>query len=238
MIDQDSTEFTQAFVSAVRPGEPRGRPGWWMAVIAAGVVFAVALASLLNGAFGGGGQASAAASTWTAVAGPSCTNSATTFTTAGYHAGPAQETADWTVSRTGGYTGRGCTGEFVSVPLSGHPQAYDPNRYALWTFRLGAALAKSASCHLATYIPDDTSLSAVGGEPARYYYYGSAHVPGSTAKPTGGYSVSQVTYRGKWVLSSSFSVTAGQVSVRLLDAGATRGARAAAAQMRLTCSAK
>ena len=46
MIDQDSAEFTEAFVSAVRPGEPRGRPLWWMAMIAIGVVFAAALASL------------------------------------------------------------------------------------------------------------------------------------------------------------------------------------------------
>lgn len=238
MIDQDSTEFTEAFVSAVRPGEPRGRPGWWMAVFAVSVAFAVALASLLNGALGGGKANAAAGSSWTAVAGPGCTNGATTFTKVGYQAGTARETADWTVSRTGGYTGSGCTGGFVSLPLSGHAQAYDGNRYALWTFRPGTALRNGASCQLATYIPDDPALSAVGGEPARYYYYGSAYAPGSTAEPAGGYSVSQVDNRGKWVLSTSFSVTSGQVSVRLLDAGTTRGARAAAAQVRLTCSAK
>jgi hypothetical protein len=241
MIDQDSAEFTEAFVSAVRPGEPRGRPLWWMAMIAIGVVFAAALASLLNGAFGGGSGSTAVpstASTWTAVAGPSCASSGTSFTKVGYYMGTSQKAADWAVSRTGGYAGGGCAGGFVSVPLSGHAQAYDSNRYALWTFRLGLSLEKSASCLLSTYVPSDEALSAVGGAPAQYYYYATAYVAGSAAKAAGGYAVNQVKDRGEWVSNSSFPVTGGQVSVRMVDTGIPRGARAAAAQVRLTCSAK
>lgn len=237
MIDQeDSTEFITAFVTAVRPAEPRSRPGLRMLMVAIGAVFAVSLASLLNGAIRGSGTAAAAA-TLTAIAGPGCGNGTTTsFTKVGYYAGPADRAADWTTSRTGGYRGGGCTGAFVSLPLSGHLDAYDSNRYALWTFHLGAALNQGASCLMWTYIPDVKDLSVVGGEPAHYLVYGAAYVPGSTAKPVGNFELDQVTNRGKWVRDGSFSVTGGLASVRLVDAGSSPRARAAAAQVRVTCS--
>ena len=234
MIDQDSTEFAEAFIAAVRPNGPRGKPAGWMAIIAIGVLLAVALASLLNGAIGGGGSV-AAAPALTAVAGPGCTSDGTRFTTAGYYAGSAREAADWTTSRTGGYVGEGCTGGFVSLPLSGHATAYDSNRYVLWTFHLSSALDTSASCRIYTYVPDVTSLSTVGGVPAVYYYYGTAYSP--TAKPLGTYVVNQVEDRGQWVPDSSLPVSGGQVSVKMVDAGATPDARAAAAQVGLMCSA-
>jgi hypothetical protein len=237
MIDQqDSTEFAEAFVAAVRPAEPRSRPGWWMLAAAIGVVFAVSLASLLNGAIRGGGTATAA-TTLTAIAGPGCSNDATSFTKVGYYAGPARKADDWTTSGTGGYRGGGCTGGFVSLPLSGHLDAYDSHRYALWTFHLGAALDAGASCLMWTYIPDVKELSVVGGNPAHYFVYGAAYVPGSTAKPVGNFELDQITDRGKWVQDGSFAVTGGLASVRLVDAGSSPGARAAAAQVRITCSA-
>jgi hypothetical protein len=236
VIDQDSTEFVEAFVSAARPGEPRGRPGWWMAMIAVSVVFAVALASLLNGALSGGGSAQAAG-TWTAVAGPSCTSDGTSFMKVGYYTGAARKSADWTTSATGGYSSGGCTGGFVSVPMSGNIAAYHSNRYALWTFDLNATLSRGASCRLSTYVPDVTTRSAVGGAPAHYYYYETAYVPGLPVKPAGTYAVNQVANLGHWVVNRSFSVTGGHVSVRMVDAGASRVARDAAAQVRLSCSA-
>jgi translation initiation factor IF-2 len=244
MIDQDSSsEFVEAFVTAVRPAEPRGRSGWWMVMVAIGVVFAVALASLLNGAIKGSKSTAAAstaipastATTLTEVAGPSCASGASSFTKVGYYTGTAQPSADWNTSKTGGYVGDGCTGGFVSLPLSGEATAYDSDRYALWTFHLSAALDKKASCRISTYVPDVKALSAVGGKPARYYYYGTAYA--STAKSLGTYTVNQVDSRGKWVPDSSLTVTGGVLSVRLVDAGASTDARAAAAQMRLNCSA-
>lgn len=237
MIDQDRTEFVEAFVTAVRPAEPRGRSAWWMAMVAIGVVFAVALASLLNGAIKGSKSTAAAstATTLTEVAGPSCTSTAASFTKVGYYTGTAQASADWTTSSTGGYTGDGCTGGFVSLPLSGDATAYDSDRYALWTFHLSTALDKSASCRISTYVPAVKASSAVDGKPAHYYYYGTAYA--STAKSLGTYTVDQVSSRGKWVPDSSLTVTGGLVSVKLVDAGASTDARAAAAQLRLTCSA-
>jgi len=238
MIDQqDGTEFVQAFVAAVRPAEPRGRPGWWMLMVAIGVVFAVSLASLLNGAIRGSGTATAA-TTLDAVAGPGCGNAATSFTKVGYYTGTAKKADDWTTSKTGGYRGSGCTGAFVSLPLSGHPDAYHSGRYALWTFYLGAGLEKGASCTMWQYIPDVHKLSVVGGNPAHYFVYQGAYVTGSIAKVIGNFELDQVKDRGKWVQAGGFSVTGTVASVRLVDAGSSRRVRAAAAQVRLECSAK
>jgi hypothetical protein len=232
MIDTDSAEFTEAFVTAARPGEPRGRPGWLMIMIAVGVVFAVALASLLNGAL----STTPTLTTWTVLAGPGCTSSAASFSETGFYAGDGTKASDWTTARAGGYHGLGCSGAFVSVPLSGDAKAYDSSRYAVWTFRLSSELPAKVTCRIFTYVPGDKTLAAVGGVPAHYYYYASAYRPGAT-KPAGEYAVNQVKYRGTWVRNSALTVTSGQVSVRLVDAGAPRGARAAAAQVRLTCAA-
>lgn len=235
MIDQDSTEFSEAFATAVRPGEPRGRPGWWMLMIAIGVVFAVALASLLNGALSGSPPAP---TTFAAIAGPGCTGSTASFRAAGYTPGTGKQAVDWLTSKDGAYRGSGCKkGTFVSVPLSGHATAYDSGRYALWTFDVGSVLTQTATCRIATYVPDVKGLAVVGGVPARYYYYGSAYVAGAT-KLAGEYAVNQVKYRGRWVLNSTLTVTSGKVSVRMIDAGKPAGARAAAAQVRLTCAAR
>jgi hypothetical protein len=234
---QDSTEFVKAFVTAVRPAEPRSRPGWWMLMAAIGVVFAVSLASLLNGAIRGSGTVTAA-TTLDAVAGPGCGNAATSFTKVGYYVGTAKKADDWTTWKTGGYRGSGCTGAFVSLPLSGHPDAYDSDRYALWTFHLGTGLEKGASCTMWQYIPDAKTLSAVGGNPAHYFVYQGAYVTGATARVIGNFELDQVEERGKWVQAGGFSVTGTVASVRLVDAGSSPGARAAAAQVRLKCSAK
>lgn len=238
MIDQqDSTEFVSAFVAAVRPAEPRGRPGWWMLMVAIGVVFAVSLASLLNGAIRGSGTA-AAATTLDAVAGPGCGDAATSFTKVGYYAGTARKADDWTTWKTGGYRGSGCTGAFVSLPLSGHLDAYDSDRYALWTFDLGTGLEKGASCTMWQYIPAAKTVSVVGGDPAHYFVYQGAYATGSTDRVIGNFELDQVEERGKWVLAGGFPVAGPVASVRLVDAGSAPGARAAAAQVRLKCAAK
>jgi hypothetical protein len=271
MIDEDSAGFVEAFTAAVRPGEGRSRPGRWMLMITFLVAFTVALGALLNGAFGGGAKAAAGTSastaplgaltppaltvigsasatpsatkpvTWTAVAGPGCTNKATGFTESGYYTGTADPAADWSTSATGGYVGDGCTGGFVSVPLSGRADAYDSNRYTVWTFDLGAG-STAESCRLYTYVPAVTAITSVGGNPALYYYYGDVYTAGSTVAPLGDYAVSQVANRGVWVPDNSFTVKTGRVSVKMVDAGvnqtpATSGAREAAAQVRLACSA-
>jgi hypothetical protein len=181
-------------------------------------------------------------STWTAVAGPTCSNGATRFTVSGYYRSTSNSQATgWSTSGSGGYSGNGCAGGFVSVPLSGHAYGYDSNRFALWRFHLSAGFTRAA-CALSVFVPYNPQIAYVGGDPAYYLYYGTDYSSGSRARPLGSYLVDQLTTRGEWVASRSFTVKTGWVAVRLLDAGvnqtrATRNAHAAAAQMRLTCHA-
>jgi hypothetical protein len=178
------------------------------------------------------------------VAGPGCAETGASFTTAGFNAGAASDPTDWVLSNSGGYNGEGCTGAYVSMPVSGSASALDPGRYALWTFTLGNGLSGAASCKLATYVPESASFALVGGAPAYYYYYGSVYSAAGSTTPLGNYAVNQPTDPGRWVSDgSSFPVHGGKVSVRLVDAGVELGTgasgivRDAAAQVRLTCTA-
>lgn len=180
--------------------------------------------------------------TWTAVGGPTCGSGAARFTEDGYYTRTSNgQSTGWITSGSGGYRGDGCAGGFVSIPLSGQAGAYDSNRFALWTFRLGAEFTH-ASCVLATFVPYNPQLVYVGGDPAYYFYYGTDYSSGSAARPLGGYRVDQTATRGDWVRSRSFAIKTGWVAVKLVDAGAnqtraTLNSHAAAAQLRLTCHA-
>ena len=175
--------------------------------------------------------------TWTAVAGPTCSSSAASFSEAGYHTAASNgQATGWITSSTGGYSGSGCTGGFVSVPLSGQISVYDTGQYALWTFH-PAAKYVGGTCALSAFIPGNRDVAYVGGDPAYYLYYGTAYSP--SAQFLGGFSINQVSMRGEWVASGSLKATSA-VSVKMVDAGtnttsATVNAHAAAAQMRLTC---
>jgi hypothetical protein len=261
-MDDDSRGFVSAFTRAVRPDEEPGRSARRMIAVSVAGVLAVALAAALLGAFGHQTPAKAAAaaplgvstvptyvpptsattaapshttstpavaSTVTAVVGPGCGSPGTVFTAA---AGSA-------VYATGGYTGDGCDGEYLSVPVSGNATAYDTSRLTLWTF---AFATRFNSCQLATYVPNSTDVTRVGGNPAYYYTFDSRYAPGSKAAPLLSYTVSQVTKPGQWVTGDTFTVKTGVVTVVLLDAGlngtpATHGAHVAAADIRLTCHA-
>ena len=245
MIDEDWSGFLPAFTEAVRPGDARGRHGRRMLSVALAGLLAIIVSALMYGAFGGSAAASpasAATAPWTAVAGPTCSSTSTGFTAVGYSAtAPSAKETGWSTSPSGGYPSAGCTGGFLSLPLSGQPSAYDSTRSALWTFALGPQQA-GESCRLSTYVPDQTSIALVGGDPAYYFYYGSDYTPGSAAKPQGGYEVNQVANLGAWVSGPALKVTAGTVTVQLVDAGvdqasATSNAHAAVAQVRLTCPA-
>ncbi|NED80573.1 hypothetical protein G3I76_10815 [Streptomyces sp. SID11233] len=265
MIDEDWHGFTTAFAETVRPEDPSGRSGKRVLAIGFGAVLVMALGALIAGALGWGpaprpsdvtaidpganGDAAltsgaAPGSTWTAVAGPTCSAHKPTvsFTAYGYYtAANTGGTTGWTSSDRGGYTGDGCAGGFLSIPVSGHEAAYDSGRFALWHFDFGAKFT-DASCRLSTYIPKGSGRSHIGGDPAYYYYYGTEYPYGSKASPLGGYLVRQVSKQGTWVTSKSFDVSTGKVTLKLVDAGSKDGsaaadAHAAAAQVRLTCHA-
>ncbi|OON76175.1 hypothetical protein [Streptomyces tsukubensis] len=265
MIDEDWHGFTTAFAENVRPEDPVGRSGKRMLTLGIGAILVMALGAVVAGALGwgpdpkpsqvtavdpGSGTDKSAAlpagtgSKWTAVAGPTCSTrkSTATFTAYGYYtASEGGAATGWTASDRGGYTGDGCAGGFLSIPVSGHAAAYDSSRFALWQFDFSAKFTE-ASCRISTYIPTGSGRSRVGGDPAYYYYYGTEYPYGSKAASQGGYLVHQVSKQGTWVTNKPFDVTTGKVSLKLVDAGAKEGsaaanAHAAAAQVRLSCSA-
>jgi hypothetical protein len=263
VIDEDWHEFAPAFAEAVRPDDTRGRPVKRLLIIGFAALLAAALNAVVYGALSARNSAAVhpaaatttvrpgatagpaggpATSTWTAVAGPTCSNGATRFALSGYYLSTSNgQRTGWTASGSGGYSGNGCAGGFVSVPLSGRASAYDTNRFALWTFHLGAGFTR-ATCALSVFVPYNPQIAYVGGDPAYYLYYGTDYSSGSRARPLGSYLVDQLAKRGDWVTSRSFTVKTGWVAVKLLDAGvnqsrATSNAHAAAAQMRLTCHA-
>ncbi|MBY8886970.1 hypothetical protein K7472_19210 [Streptomyces sp. PTM05] len=265
MIDEDWRGFNSAFAESVRPEDPRGLTGRRMLTVSISVVLAAALGALIYGALGGpvvalpdevkplapsgdatpyqaGGQPSG--QTWTGIAGPSCAASSdgsTDFGVYGYYTGlnPDQSTG-WSTDATGGYTGEACTGGFISLPVSGKPAAYDPERFALWTYDFSSKFT-DATCQVSTYVPTNSSRTYVGGDPAYFYYYGRGYsFDDPQASPTGGFTVNQLDKQGSWVDSPSFQVTTGKVSVKLVNAGVKTGAgqdaHVAAAQVRLTCT--
>lgn len=266
VIDEDWHQFPRSFVKAVRPDDTRAKPFKRMLIFGLAAAVAAALNALVYGALtsGRGTRAAHAAarvsavtpspavgsaaggpdvSTWTAVAGPTCGKGPGRFAASGYY---TQKTSNgvavgWTTSGSGGYSGDGCAGGFVSVPLSGQASAYDANRFALWTFRLGAGFT-GATCLLAAFIPYNPQIAYVGGDPADYLVYGTGNSSGSNAHLLDAYQIDQVSTRGQWVTAASFTVKTRWVTVKMVDAGAnqtraTRNAHAAAAQMRLTCRA-
>lgn len=262
LIDEDTAGFVAAFTEAMRPAQGQERHGRRMFVIAAWAGLAVVLGCLLNGALGqnhasaapapagsllppatvnaGTGVGPLAAPAWTAVVGPSCGSAQSGFAESGYAAAtPGSPAAGWVTSAAGGDTGDGCSGGFVSIPMSGQDAAYDADRYALWTFSPGTAFAHAA-CRLSAYVPTGAVPGYVGGNPAHYLYYQGPY--SAAAAPAGGFSVQQTSKQGGWTDAAAFTATTGQVTVKLVDAGATpvsatAGARDAAAQMRLTCTA-
>jgi hypothetical protein len=265
VTDDDWRDFAPAFAEAVRPDDTHGRSARQVLLIGFAASLAAALIALVYGALnarggaaaahsaagattagpgaaGGSAAAGRAGSTWAAVAGPTCSNGAARFAAYGYYSRTSNgQATGWTTSSSGGYSGDGCAGGFMSVPLSGQPQAYDSNRFALWTFHLSAGFT-SATCDLSTFIPDNPQLAYVGGNPAYYLYYGTDYSYGSKAQPLGGYVIDQASMRGKWVAGGSFKVKTGWVTVKMVDAGAnqtraTWNAHAAAAQMLLACQA-
>jgi hypothetical protein len=263
VVEDDWREFAPAFAEAVRPDDTRGRSVKRLLVIGLAAVLAAALNAVVYGAVtasrSGAAHATAGTithspsatagpaggpggSTWTAVAGPTCSNGATRFIKDGYYVRTSNgQSTGWITSSDGGYSGDGCTGGFVSVPLSGHAYAYDSSQFALWTFHLSASFTH-ATCTLSTFVPYNPQIAYVGGDPAYYYYYGTDYSSGSTAQPLGGYLVHQPATRGDWVASRSFTIKTAWVAVKMVDAGvnatrATSNAHAAAAQMRLACHA-
>ncbi|MFF9478630.1 hypothetical protein [Streptomyces sp. NPDC014733] len=144
----------------------------------------------------------------------------------------------WVKSGTGGYNGSGCTGRYVSLPMSGSSTKYDPSQYVLWKFDYTAKFKGAATCRLAVFIPNNPKILYVGGHPARYAVYDADRSGGT---PAAAFAVDQVNSRGKWLSQGPFKVRSGHVTLRMFNTGvdhtaATQYAHDVAAPVQLSCA--
>ncbi|TSB32510.1 hypothetical protein [Streptomyces benahoarensis] len=146
--------------------------------------------------------------------------------------------AGWLKSTSGGYTGSGCNGQYLSLPMSGSSTKYDATQYVLWKFDYRTKIKGAASCRLAVFVPGSSDIRYVGGHPAKYAVYASDHSGGT---PAGSFDVDQVNNHGKWLARGPFKVDGGFVTVKMFNTGidytsSTKDAHDAAGPVQLSCT--
>ncbi|MET8546095.1 hypothetical protein ABZW03_36510, partial [Kitasatospora sp. NPDC004799] len=134
-------------------------------------------------------------------------------------------------NNSGGYSGDGCNGNYVSMPMSGDANKDDSGNSVVWTFTVD----KVSSCTLSVYIPGSGDVKQVGGNPSYYTVQ-------SGGGQIGSFSINQTANRGSWVNQGPFSYR-GPISVTLhsrgldFSGGTVTYAHHAAAAVRATCTA-
>jgi translation initiation factor IF-2 len=146
---------------------------------------------------------------FSAVGGLHCTNSAVTFTERGKYTDGQK---GWT-THDGSYAAGGCNGWYRSIPMSG--DSNDSDNSAVWNFRTGNV--SSGSCKVSVYIPNDSNIGHVGGQPTYYTVHDGTSTAGSTQ--LGHFSITQVSHRGQWIAAPSYKINSGVLSVKLHDRG-------------------
>jgi len=143
---------------------------------------------------------------FTAVAGESCPNRAGSgFFRTGF-------ASDWYTRSSGGWTGDGCQGRMVAVPMSGDARRDDNDNVIVWWFTPGAG----RSCALSVYVPGTGNVKDADGAPAQYFVYGSVDASGPA---TGSFTVDQVHNQGRFVDVGSYHESTGALSVRMVTRG-------------------
>ncbi|MFJ8436040.1 hypothetical protein ACIQ9P_32545 [Kitasatospora sp. NPDC094019] len=177
----------------------------------------------------------AAKATYSAIGGGNCSTASVAYAQHGYW---EQGSTGWLSSSTGGYSGSGCNGKYVSLPMSGSDTKDDKDNSVVWTF--STAPVTTGSCTIAVHVPNNSDYKLVGGKPA-YYTVQNSSTPNSGV--IGDFSVNQTSSRGSWVTSKAFAVSGGKISVMLHSRGldwagtATDKAHIAASAVRADCTA-
>ncbi|WP_380283767.1 hypothetical protein [Kitasatospora purpeofusca] len=178
----------------------------------------------------------AAKATYSAVGGSNCGTSSVAYAQNGWY---EQGSTGWTSSSTGGYSGSGCNGKYVSMPMSGAANTDDKENSVVWTF--STAPVATGTCKISVYVPNNSDNKAVGGAPA-YYTVQNSSTPNSGK--IGEFSVNQTSSRGSWVTAGgTFAVSGGKIAVMLHSRGvdwggsATEKAHIAASAVRADCTA-
>ncbi|MGW6551571.1 hypothetical protein ACWGBV_15100, partial [Streptomyces sp. NPDC055051] len=147
---------------------------------------------------------------YSALAGPNCAGGGASFTYSGWYTDGKE---GWKKYGSGGHTGDGCDGSFLSLPMSGKAGS-DAGNALRWTFRTGGVT--SGTCQVSVHIPNNGDIKAVGGKPAYY----TVHAGATGSDPIlRSFNVDQPSRRGQWVSAGDVRVTGGVLTVKLHDRG-------------------
>ncbi|WP_406408299.1 hypothetical protein OG923_07130 [Streptomyces halstedii] len=168
---------------------------------------------------------------YSAVAGPGCP----VPSGGGYkqHNYFADGTKGWYTRTTGAWTGDGCNGGYVAVPMSGSTSTDAKNR-VMWWWRPGTM---ARTCQISVFVPHSNTTLYVGGHPTTYHVLVDAN---DRTTKYDSFTVNQASLRGRWVDAGTFSMKGATIGVKLLDRGDDWSsgwgkAHHAAAQMKVTC---
>jgi len=167
------------------------------------------------------------AARYAALSGESCPQRSTAgYYRKGWH-------TDWYTRSSGGWTGDGCGGQVVAVPMSGDPNKDDGDNVIVWWFSVGA----KASCAISVYVPGTGYALDAAGAPATYFVYGTTNASGTAIAK---FTVDQVHNQGRWVDTGSYAQTTGQLSVRMVTRGidwgpGRQGAHLGVSALRVSC---
>jgi hypothetical protein len=130
----------------------------------------------------------------------------------------------------GGWTGDGCQGHLIAMPMTGDPNRDDLNNVMLWWFKV----PPRPRCAVEVYVPRGPNLRDSAGSPATYIVYATTDGSGS---PLGQFAIDQVRNQGRWVGVGGFPATGGQLSVRLMSRGVSNipEARLGGSAVRINC---
>jgi hypothetical protein len=168
--------------------------------------------------------AAAAPPPFSALAGFRCPDTAISGYT--QHVG----SSGWYLVTGGGWTGNGCVGHMIAMPMSGDPNRDDLDNVVLWWFRVPSR----PRCTVELYVPGTRNVRDAAGGPATYFVYGTTDGSGS---PIGQFHIDQVHNQGRWVGAGVFPAGSGQLSVRLMSRGVSDipGARLGGSAARVSC---
>ncbi|MGW1847546.1 hypothetical protein [Streptomyces sp. NPDC001966] len=168
---------------------------------------------------------------YTGVAGPGCpTPAGGGYQQDGYF---SDGSAGWYTRPSGGWSGNGCNGRYVSVPMSGDT-GVDAKSRVKWWWKPGTA---ARTCQISVYIPNVSNSLYVGGHPTKYHVLVNAN---DRTSMYSSFTINQVAHRGQWVDAGTFALKGSTIGVKLLDRGDdwSKGwekAHHAAAQIKVTC---
>jgi hypothetical protein len=123
--------------------------------------------------------------------------------------------SEWYVVSSGGYTGSGCSGAFLAMPMSGTATVDDVSNFDEWWFVMPSSAAK---CAVSTYTPASGNSTDVEGDPADYFVYDEKSISSSTPIESQ-FSVNQTENRGKWISDGTYPVKGAYFALRLVSRG-------------------